>query len=1648
MKHLLSKTTLSLLLFLAAFSFNAMAQQAIESRPESSGEIKQNLKPLEQLLNSNGTINRNAKAIGSFDVSSYEMSYGKNGEPVFTQKAKESSASDDGSWSDQFPGPPGTDGLVPGNIPVHAIVKDASNNIYIGGYFKIIAGVAAKNIAKWDGTAWSALGNGVTGDVYSIALDKSGNVYAGGMFFSAGSVPAYYIAKWDGTAWSALGSGMNSFVHTLAIDENDNVYAGGIFTTAGGVTNTKYIAKWNGTEWSALGTGMSGAVGSIAIDGNGIVYAGGYFLTASGVTNTKYIAKWDGTVWSALGTGMASFVRTLAIDQSNNVYAGGDFTAAGAVTVNRIAKWDGTEWSALDTGVDNTVHSLSIDGSGNVYVGGNFTSAGGITVNKIAKWNGTAWSAMSTGMNDGPVSTIAIVGSGSVYAGGWFTTAGGVAANYIAKWDGTAWLALYHSKGMSNYINALSIDGSGNVYAGGGFTTAGGVSANRIAKWNGTVWSAMGTGLNNYVNALAIDGTGNVYAGGSFTSAGGVTVNRIAKWDGTAWSALGTGMNNTVNALATDGSGNVYAGGNFTSADGVANTKYIAKWNGLVWSALGTGMNNSVSALAIDRSGNVYAGGYFTSADGVANTKYIAKWNGTAWSALGNGMNSYVFALAIDGSSNVYAGGYFTSAGEGTANKMAKWNGTAWSAMSTGIVDTSVKALAIDGSGNVYAGGGFTTTGEVAANRMAKWNGTAWSAMGTGIDGWINSLAIDGSGNVYGGGDFLFAGGKNSSYFAKYTATSAFSGGTGTEANPYQIATLADLVTLSTTSSYWAEGKYFIQTADIDASSTSTMNSNGSGGYYGFSPIGNGSSNFNGNYDGQGHTISALYINHPITSYYGLFGRTSSVSILSNIKLTNCNITGHNYVGALAGTVYGTVSNCSSSGTVSGSGNGIGGLVGNSDIDANFTNCNSACIVTVSGVCENIGGLFGVFKGSATNCYSTGAVNASLSSYVGGFAGDCQDLTISNCFSTSNVSGMNQIGGFAGLIQLTTNITNSYATGTVTGNMYIGGFVGYILITGAISKCYSHAVVNGTSNVSGFIGRKGSGTITDCYFDADIDGLAGTIAGTSYNSAIGKTTAQMKTQATFTGWDFATTPIWNIDTYNSGYPYLEWQEFSAMSTVTVATDTDASTISNSETSDVTVTGTNTILTVNTAKTVNNITVDPRAKLDLTNTLSVTGDLTLKADESGTFNAKIGAGVTLGASSLLKFIKTMLDSKWYFVSFPCTVNINEISQLGGGNFVLGTDWYIKYYNGLTRATNKGGANWVEITDQNGTLTANKGYIIGLKSGVGTKQLSFVLDKAIVQSAENEARTVGVSVYDATAGTHAGWNLIGQPFLSRFNGSQIGSAPSAVTLPDAVTGKTYTQMSTSAASFEPFSAYFVQVGKDGNLSFATAGRLSAPAAVATDLSDRVQLNFTSATGIDNTNLIMNNDQTSAYQIGEDLEKWIGTGTDKPQIYTQLGGVNYGFNALPMTEVQNLPVGIYTKTAGITTISADAAQAPSLSKLLLLDKLNGTVTDLMTTNYSFTSDAGTNNTRFTITAQRVPTGNEIIDINVDANISIVNGKLMLQNIAPSTVVRIYDALGRLVVNKTANSSTMEIKLVVKGIYSIQMQNGTNTLAKKVIF
>ncbi len=314
-------------------------------------------------------------------------------------------------------------------------VAVSGSDLYAGGSFTNAGGTAASSIAKWDGSTWSALGLGVgdpsyAGTVYALAVSGS-DLYAGGYFTNAGGIAASNIAKWDGSAWSNLASGVagpshGGTVYALAVSGSD-LYAGGYFTSAGGVPATN-IAKWDGSSWS-LGSGMEGypgyrppAVCALSVSDSGVYAAGG--LDDPRGPSYGCIFKWDGSSWSTLSSWLQDPVEALAV-LGNHLYAGGYFS---------IATWDGSSWSALSpvTGVNGSLDGLAVSGS-NVYAAGWFTTAGGMAAASIAKWNGSNWSALGSGMtNTGggiyrPVCALAVSGS-DLYAGGYFGAAGDVAA--------------------------------------------------------------------------------------------------------------------------------------------------------------------------------------------------------------------------------------------------------------------------------------------------------------------------------------------------------------------------------------------------------------------------------------------------------------------------------------------------------------------------------------------------------------------------------------------------------------------------------------------------------------------------------------------------------------------------------------------------------------------------------------------------------------------------------------------------------------------------------------------------------------------------------------------------------------------------------------------------------------------------------------------------------------------------------------------------------------------------------------------------------------------------------------------------------------------------------------------------------------------
>jgi Rax2 C-terminal beta propeller domain/Secretion system C-terminal sorting domain len=622
---------------------------------------------------------------------------------------------------------------------VYSILVSGSD-VYVGGNISSAGGSPVHDIAKWNRTSgWSTLGtspnDGVNNTVLGMAM-VGGSLYVVGSFTTAGGSTNNHIARWDGTAWNAVGTGTSGGIASI-YSSASYIYVGGNFTTAGG-NSASNVAKWDGTNWSALGSGVNGT--ALAVTGYGdTLFVGGEFTQAGG-NPANYIAKWNGTTWSALAGGLNNVVlyNSLVL-RGSKLYAGGEFTQAGLATTKYVAVWDTVSktWSALGAGVNANDIAVATDGT-NFYFGGYFSTAGGVNAFGVAKWNGSVWSSLGGATNTvgGEVRTIALDGN-KVYLGGSFNVAGSLSANNIAIWDKSSdtWsmLGTGATNGVDDDVDDIVADTINHViYVGGDFQNAGGNPANYIAKWDGTNWTTLGSGTNNgtdgEVHALALFGT-DLYVGGEFTHAGGNAANYVAKWSGTAWSALGSGVDDNVYAIAA-GTSVIFFGGAFANAGG-SSANNIASWNGSSWSALGTGVDAEVYALAANAD-TVYVGGAFSNAGGNP-ASHIAKWDGTNWSAFGGGLNDAVDALYRYGS-KIYVGGDFTSAGLVTANHIAAYDMIthAWSSFGSGLNTTS-EAIQVWGN-DILVGGAFSVAGNKPSYGFARYSTTLTSVAENRLD--------------------------------------------------------------------------------------------------------------------------------------------------------------------------------------------------------------------------------------------------------------------------------------------------------------------------------------------------------------------------------------------------------------------------------------------------------------------------------------------------------------------------------------------------------------------------------------------------------------------------------------------------------------------------------------------------------------------------------------------------------------------------------------------------------------------------------------------------------------------------------------------------------------------------------------------------
>ena len=325
--------------------------------------------------------------------------------------------------------------------------------------------------------------------------------------------------------------------------------------------------------------------------------------------------------------------------------------------------------------------------------------------------------------------------------------------------------------------------------------------------------------------------------------------------------------------------------------------------------------------------------------------------------------------------------------------------------------------------------------------------------------------------------------------------------GEGTTDHPYEIAAASDLDEFATKVNAGETTACAVLTADI----TISIDTN-------WTPIGNDSNQYNGIFDGGGHTITGLSVDiqSDDTIFAGLFGYIGEGGTIKNVGLEDSKITCSSTEGSVcAGGVCGynaggTIENCYNTGDVSGTGTSSNGTV------------------YAGGVCGYNAG------GTIENCYNTGDVSGTGTSsngtvYAGGVCGQNYHGTIENCHNTGDVSGTSSYGyvyagGVCGLNYHGT-IQNCYNTGEVSGTgtssygyVYAGGVCGYNA-GGTIENCYNTGDVSGTSSngtvyAGGVCGYNRGDTTQNCYW------LAGT-ADCGIGNPPGDTNAQSKTADEF-----------------------------------------------------------------------------------------------------------------------------------------------------------------------------------------------------------------------------------------------------------------------------------------------------------------------------------------------------------------------------------------------------------------------------------------------------------------------------------------------------------------------------------------------------
>lgn len=323
----------------------------------------------------------------------------------------------------------GIDGVLFTIVPDPVI----EGNFYAGGNFEFAGSERAPSIAYWNGDGWDAVGDSLSGDIYSIAVDRSDDIIAGGSFFIRDQQFPQNLARWDGTSWEAIEGLTYSIpgeitVLSLAV-EQDTLWVGGVFDSAG-TAISPYLARWDlqQDEWLPPSGTPNGPVVSMHHYEGGLVI-GGFFDEITPFGSLGYVARRDNGSWVAMDSGSTAPVQSLT-SGDGSLYATGGFGGSD------IGKWTDTTWESLAvTSVGGDIQGLAVAANGRLFVGGRFSAleADGIIVEAdgLASFRGGTWEPVAD-LSLGHINVLQVRGQDLV-VGGQFLSVQPLPDNETAK---------------------------------------------------------------------------------------------------------------------------------------------------------------------------------------------------------------------------------------------------------------------------------------------------------------------------------------------------------------------------------------------------------------------------------------------------------------------------------------------------------------------------------------------------------------------------------------------------------------------------------------------------------------------------------------------------------------------------------------------------------------------------------------------------------------------------------------------------------------------------------------------------------------------------------------------------------------------------------------------------------------------------------------------------------------------------------------------------------------------------------------------------------------------------------------------------------------------------------------------------------------